>query len=373
MGAKYRLVLTTDSGARIQDITDFLSLTATRVVNGIGQFTLRLPRSFDESLLAEDRIIQVWRKPTGGVRTLWQVYFIRDWEFAWSRGGESIEVFGPDCNDLLARRIVAAYSGSSPAQKENLEADDMMKEIVSQSQLNMLQPTPVAGTRAWSNFSVQSNLTAGPVISQSFAFDYLLTDSGNGALAQIANAAKGNGTEVFFWVAPNVVTNSSISFEFRTNIGQPFMDVSDSVVFSPQNGNMKEARLRRITSKEENYIYAGGQGEGEVRNVQQAYDSSRYGASRWNRREGFISDTRSGDDTIILNSAYVRLAEGLPKWRFSGIPMDTKGTRFGVHWDFGYRVTAKYRTYQAEHIIRAVTLHKPANGPEEIQVRLDDE
>jgi hypothetical protein len=36
-------------------------------------------------------------------------------------------------------------------------------------------------------------------------------------------------------------------------------------------------------------------------------------------------------------------------------------------------VTAKFRDYQAEHIIRATTLYKPSNGPEEIRVRLDDE
>lgn len=370
--ATYELALTTDAGVRIQNLSDYLSISATRVANGIGQFALSLPRSFDESLLKEDRMVQVWRKPTGGVRTLWQVYFIRDWEFVWTRQGESLEVIGPDCNDLLARRIVAGYSGSAEAQKSIMAADDMMKEVVSESQLDTAEPTPDAGTRLWSNFSVQSDSGDGPTVSQSFAFDYLLTESGNGALAQIANSAAGEGTEVFFGVRP-IIGNGSISFEFWTKTGQPGQNVTDLVIFSPQNNNMKEARLRRLTAGEENYIYAGGQGEGSARNVQQAYSAARYGASKWNRREGFISDTRQDGDAATLSAAYGRLNQAAVKWRFSGTPMDVEGTRFGVHWNFGDRVTAKYRTYQAEHIIRAVTLYKPKKGPEEIQVRLDDE
>jgi hypothetical protein len=370
--ARYELWLTDDSGRRIRSLEDFLSLSATRVVNAIGQFTLRLPVSFDESLLREDRMVQVWRQPATGRLSLWRVYFIRDWEFAFSAQGESLEVFGPDCNDLLSRRIVAAYSGSAEASKSATAADDLMKEVVSESQLDTADPTPTAGTRTWTDFSVAGDLADGPTVDLSFAWDYLLTESGNGVLSQIANAARGQGTEVFFDVVP-VISSTGIAFRFETYTGQPGQDVSDRVVFSPQNGNMKEARLRIITAQEENYIYAGGQGEAADRNVQQAYSATRYGISKWNRREGFMSDTRQGGDDATLNAAYSRLSEARPKIRFSGVPMDTRGTRFGRDWDHGYKVMAKYRNYQAEHIIRATTLYKPANGPEEIRVRLDDE
>jgi hypothetical protein len=368
---RYELWLTDDSGHRIRSLEDFLSLSATRVVNGIGQFNLRLPASFDESLLRADRMVQVWRKPGGGRLSLWRVYFIRDWEFAWSSQGEALEVFGPDCNDLLRRRIVAAYSGSTEASK-SAAADDMMKEVVSESQLDTAEPLPTAGTRTWTDFSVAGDLADGPTVDLSFAWDTLLTESGNGVLTQIANAARGEGTEVFFDIVP-VISSTGIAFRFETYTGQPGQDVSDRVVFSPQNGNMKEARLRYIYAQEENYIYAGGQGEAADRNVQQAYSASRYGASKWNRCEGFISDTRQGDDNATLSAGYSRLSEGRPKIRFSGVPMDTRGTRFGLDWEHGYKVTAKFRDYQAEHIIRATTLYKPSNGPEEIRVRLDDE
>jgi hypothetical protein len=368
---RYELWLTDDSGHRIRSLEDFLSLSATRVVNGIGQFNLRLPASFDESLLRADRMVQVWRKPGGGRLSLWRVYFIRDWEFTWSSQGEALEVFGPDCNDLLRRRIVAAYSGSTEASK-SAAADDMMKEVVSESQLDTAEPLPTAGTRTWTDFSVAGDLADGPTVDLSFAWDTLLTESGNGVLTQIANAARGEGTEVFFDIVP-VISSTGIAFRFETYTGQPGQDVSDRVVFSPQNGNMKEARLRYIYAQEENYIYAGGQGEAADRNVQQAYSASRYGASKWNRCEGFISDTRQGDDNATLSAGYSRLSEGRPKIRFSGVPMDTRGTRFGLDWEHGYKVTAKFRDYQAEHIIRATTLYKPSNGPEEIRVRLDDE
>jgi len=110
---KYELILTTDSGFPIQHLSNFLSLTATRAVNEIGQFTLFLPPSFDESLLAPDRMVQVWRRPRGGQLGLWRVYFIRKWRLSDEGSREVIEVSGPDSTDLLRRRVVAAYSGDA--------------------------------------------------------------------------------------------------------------------------------------------------------------------------------------------------------------------------------------------------------------------
>lgn len=381
--ARFELWLTDDSGNRIADsqgrsfLKSFVSLTATRSVNQIGSFSLSLPASFDESLLAVDRMVQVWRKPTGGQLGLWRIYFIRKWRFATVGSKETIEIIGPDSNDLLRRRVIAAYSGDTSLATvgTNQAADSMLVDIVDYSQSNSLEPVPIAGTRVWSDFSIASSPVLAPAITKTFPLGAsLLTESGDGILPQIVNAARIAGTEVFYDVVPNVVTGSSVSFEFRTYTDQPGRDVSDKVVFAKEFGNLKDPSLEFDYTGEINYVYSGGKGEQSDRNVQQVYDAARYSASKWNRCEGFAQATNEADtDAAVEGFGNTKLAEGAPKVRFSGQPMDTKGTRFGRDWDIGDKVTARYRRYETTHIIRAVTLTTDDKGREEIRTRLDYE
>lgn len=370
--------LTDDRGRPIADsqgrsyLKEFLSLTATRALNQIGNLSLYVPASFDQALLRPDRMIQLWRRPTGGRRGLWRVFFIRAWEFADVDGKKSVLIEGPDQNELLRRRIVAAYTGSDPARKTGLEADDMMKEVVSEALLDTAEPVPTAGTRAWSSFSVQSDLTLGPVISRSFPFEKLLTTSGSGVLPEIAKAAKEAGTEVWFDVVP-VLGASSISFQFQTFTRQPGMDVTDRVVFSEETSNLKNARLRYDYTEEENYIYSGGKGEGSARNVQQVYDTTRYSQSQWGRIEGFINASGQADDNDEVEAiGNTRLWEGRPRIRFSGDFIDTQAARFGLDWDLGYKVKTRYRNIEFDSIVRAVSITATPRS-EEVKVRVDYE
>jgi hypothetical protein len=375
--AKYELWLTTDTGQRIADsqgrsyLKSFISFSATRAVNQIGKIVLKLPPSFDDSLLAPDRMVQVWRAPTGGRLGLWQVYFFRRWDFITRGSDESIIVHGKDPNDLLRRRIVAAYSGSAQAGKTDF-ADDMMKEVVTESIADGVSPTPTAGTRVWDDLSIQADFGNGPTITKSFPFDPLLTSSGQGVLGTLAKAAREAGTEVFFDIVPNVVTGSSISFLFRTDTGQPGQDVTSTVVFDKDKGNMENPSLRIDHSDEENYIYGAGQGEGAARNIQQVYDAARYNESQWNRCEGFADARNQTSDNGVREAARAELERGRPKIHFTATPIDTKGTRFGRDWDFGYKVRARYRNQEFDTIIRAVTIAVDKKG-EKIRARLEYE
>jgi hypothetical protein len=70
----YELWYTTDTGARIALLSSVLDATFVRIANGVGVFNLSLPGSFDTSLLARDRIVQVWRAPVGGSLSLFRIY-----------------------------------------------------------------------------------------------------------------------------------------------------------------------------------------------------------------------------------------------------------------------------------------------------------
>lgn len=372
MAGTYELWLTTDAGMRLAALDYTLGLTASRVANGRGWFSLALPRTFDTTFIRPDRMVQVWRAPQGGRLTLWRAYFTRRWRYEIQGSQETLKILGPDTNDLLRRRVAVGFAGTAYANKTDY-ADDMMKELVSQAISNTPPPVPAAGTRAWASLSVAPDLGAGPILTRTFDFGRLMLSSGTGILPDLAAAAREAGNEIFFDIVPNVVGSTAITFQFRTYTGQPGMDVSDRAVFDQQRGNLKDPFLEYDYSEEVNYVYAGGQGDGEARNIQQVYDVARYGTSFWNRCEAFADARNESTNDGVREKGRAALEAGRPLRRFGGIPVDTRGTRFGCDWDFGDRVRARYRGEEFDAIIRAVTLSLDERGQETIQARLEYE
>lgn len=367
MSGSFELILTTDAGATISESSTGLALSASKVVNGIGEFTWVAPPSFDRTIVKPDQMLQVWYEPFGGVRKLWNVYFLRRFRYR-SKG---FEFGGPDLNGLLWRRIVAAYSNSSQSKKTAMPADDMMKEVVAESLLDTADPPPTFGTRAWANLTIQPDSSLGPVISKSFPFDKLMTFDGGGVLPILARAAAEEGAEVFFAIQPNVVGSSSINFEFRTWIGQPGQDVSETVVFDQDSGNLLDPDLEIDYSREENYIYGTGQGVEDNRDVQQVWDAARIGQSIWGRAEGEADSRNQDNPASVIASANSKLWEGRPKIRFTGKAIDTEGTAFVKHWDVGDLVTTKFEVIEFNSIIRAATLSVDNTGRVSVDARLD--
>ena len=369
MAGDYEIWLTNDLGMRLMSLDDILWFNASRIASGIGFFEGGFKANFDTDLIKPDFMVQLWRAPQGGRLSLWRPFFIRKWRFETVGGEERLKVAGPCINALMRRRIVAAFSGSAQAEKTDY-ADDMMKQIVTESIADGVAPTPTAGTRVWADLSVAADVGAGPTLTKAFAFDRLLLPSGGGVLANIAKASREAGTEVFFDIVPDVISSNSITFQFRTYVGQPGMDVSDRVVFDQKRGNLADPFLEYDHSEEVNYVYAGGQDQGSARDVQQVYDSARYGASQWGRCEGF-ADARNQTGDGVREAGRAMLEEGRPRRRLGGNPVDTRGTRFGRDWDFGYKVRARYRGQEFDAIVRAVTISVDGKGKETVQTRLD--
>ena len=370
MSGKYEVWLTDDVGVRIQLLDDFTGGSFTKEVNAISPFTLNLKSTFDTRLIQLDRMVQVWRAPAGARLSLWQAYFIRNWRWA-TPGGRALRVFGgADPNDLLRRRIVAAYAGQPQSAKVDF-ADDMMKEMVTESIADGVPPVPAAGTRVIA-LNVQADVSAGPTLSRSMAWQRLLLTSGGGAIGGTARAALEAGTEVFFDVVPINVTSSSIEFEFRTYTGQPGIDrTGTGFVFDQDRGNMTDPSRTLDGAEEANYIYAGGKGAELARTIEQVSDAARYSVSAWARCEAFADARNTDVVNAIREEGRERLEQGRPIERFSAIPVDTEGSRFGVDWDFGDRVPAKYLGEEFETIIRATTIVLDSRGKESIRARLD--
>jgi hypothetical protein len=366
MAGQYELWLTDDYGKRIQSLDYSLGFTATRVDGAIDTLNLSLPSTFDTRLLRPDFGLQVWRAPPTGRLNLFQHYLIRKWRLETHGAAERLLIWGRGPKDLLRRRIIAYYAGEAESDKTALEADDMMKEIVSEMIADGAAPAPTAGTRVWSDLSVQADVTAGPQLTKAFAWQNVLR-----LIQSLQKASREAGTEVFFDIVPHNITSSSINFQFRTYTGQPGADRTD-IVFAQGFGNLKNPYLEFDYSEEENYIYSGGQGQGNARDVQQVYDADRYNASQWNRCEGFAVATQQDAANGVREVGRARLEAGRPRLRFGADAIDTAGTRFARDWNFGDRVTARYRDYEFQAIARAVTLSM-AEGRETIAARLEYE
>ena len=368
--ANHEIWLTTDTGARIANLGDNLGGYFARIANRRAPCMLRLPGRFKwQKLLEMDRMLQFWRQPAGRPMALWRSYFVQAWEPATDTAGDTvITVYGYDPLDLLHRRIVASHVEATNSVATAVEADDLMKDIVTDMQSDAIVPTPTAGTRAWPLLSVQGDLTAGPQLTRQFAWDQVDEE-----LAEIAQAAKTAGTEVFFDIVESNITNTTIAFEFRTRTGQPGQDLSSRVVFSQENKSLLEPSLLIDYRDSVNYVYSVGQGENLGTEVQQVYDAVLYGASVWGRREGYAYAGTEKAANGVREVGRALLAVGRPDRTFSARTVDGDGTRFGRDWGWGDKVRAKAFGFDFDTIIKKVVIYIDQDGAERIDARLEYE
>jgi hypothetical protein len=373
MGATYEVWIGEPNGRRIWPCFNLLNLSASKILMGIGQIGLYVPLNFPINLLRRDMTIQVWRAPHGYSAALWNTYFLRGWKIETKpTGRKTIYLSGPDINYALTGRVVAHYAGEPESQQTN-EADDMMKVVMNNAKQVATNPATTYSpmNRSIGNITTTHTTHLGPIISKAFAWEQVLSLRGvGGVLREIHEAAlEQDGTEVYFGLVPRNINANEITYEFTTWIGQ-IADVTKTIIFSADRGNLATSMQLEDYSNEVTYVYGAGQGQKDARNIQQVYDPDRIAASMWNRRE-IVADARTSETSAaVLAVARSKLAEGKPIQKFTGTLMDAPGYRFGVDWDFGYRVKAEVDWQSYTPIVAAATILL-TQGREHIKVGLE--
>lgn len=359
--ASYEVWLCTDLGRRLALLDGFTddvpsaSFEYAMIVNGQGAFTITTENILPLDLMAPDRQIQIWRQPRGRTKAIDFLGLLRYWDYQTNDDGLTTLILkGPDQNELAGRRIVAYPAEDADAQLSAVEIDDGMKDII----LANLGSGAASGRDLSSlDFTIAADQTAGPTTTKGFSWREVPR-----VLRDLVDAAYAAGTEVFWAIVPYAVdpADDRVQLQFRTWTGQPGADrtwennASNPTIFGLEWGNIRKPHLIVDRRAEANYIYAGGQGEKDDREIVEVSDDTLIGASVWNRREAF-TDARNEEATAgVTAAANARLAEGRPREVFSAEVLDTEDTPYGTRWALGDKLTISYLGRQFDEIVRAV-------------------
>lgn len=332
----YYLRYLTVDGIQILNISDFTSLEYTLKENEVGVLELALPASqFIWPPILDGRL-EVYRRVGAGAYYLdgGCQWLLRDWVLQKSGLESTIALRAYHTNHLLGRRIVAYNADTSQTMKTDY-IDDMMKEIVNENYL----AGAVAARDISAYMTAQADLSLAPRKSKAFSRRNVLT-----ILQELTQLSYDNGTYLVF----DTVKTGDAMTEFRTYVGQRGIDrgsLSASPIYvSEDNDGLTEPTLAYQYADEINYVYAGGKGEGNLRNVQVASDAVRLAASVLNRCE-YFHDARNGsdDDADLVSEAEEQVAARRPRVMFDATLHENRNLLYGIHYNFGDIIAAQYQ------------------------------
>lgn len=367
--ARHRLALFTDIGLQLSELSQVESFTYYRVANGVGGFKMVFKDDFDVGLIDVDHIIQFWRQAPGGEELLMMSGFCRKWGWHEDRNGsDKFFVQGVDQNDLIDRRIIAWYAEEDESVKTD-PADDLIKAIVREN-MGTLAPVDEAGRpRAYDAdyFTVMADTSEGPSVTRSFAWRYVMP-----VIREIAQSSRDLGYPLYWDVVPSA---APAVFEFQTYI--PYLGVDRSmgsavpVIFSRKFQSLSKPRWEEDWFEERNYVYGGGQGEDWDRMIDPEDDVWRMHKSIFNRRECFQDAREESTQIGVANKAFERMQKERPFVLFKADVLDSSRTVFGVDWNYGDNVTARYKGREFSGVIDGYTMEVDKKGDEKFKARME--
>jgi len=365
--ARYEIWHADDAGNRLDLLNTTLGFDYVLVDGDVGWLQVNMPYE-NGRLYSRPRVdqrIQIYRAPDGSSLQMAATGFLRKWSKVTAGGLTAVELGAADPNELVKRRMVAYYDRTDYSIKSDY-ADDMIKEIAAE---NLgASATDTARDMTALGVSIQGDLSAGPSIDHAFAHENVLA-----VFQEIQGISKAAGAETFW----RVRADTPETFILETYTGQPGRDRTQGsgvnpLYFGSQFGNIINASLEEIYDSEENYIYAGGPGEGVLQIIQSAGDDTAIAASRWNRREGYEAATGAEYTYQVEDAARAALTQRRPRRLFQAELIPTPLTPFGgFGWGLGDKITISHLGEQIDALIRMVRVKVDGNGMENIQARVE--
>jgi len=286
-------------------------------------------------------------------------------------------LYGGGYTKLLDRRIVLPPPGQEYNEKSG-PAETIIKEYIYEC---MIRPTGLANTsdletqqtttfvdedRIMPNFFIEPILGRGTTTEYRARFTNL--DSVVKAIADDGGLDYGI-----------VGTDPPGRFEFQCRSlwgldrrldnteGNP------EAVFSLERGNMLIPLLSTNHRHEKNYIYIGGQGQGEKRQVAQISDSTAISVSPWGRSELFTDSRKSDTYAALLATGRATLEDRKATQSFTFDLKMTRSSRWIRDWGLGDYITALYRGLRFDKKIVEVTARVSTEAQQIEQIILEFE
>lgn len=363
MATQYQLRIYNRAGIIQYIVTDFLSLSYVKEINGAGLLTFDLPAAHRAVAdLDLDWQVEVWRRNAEqGVDWYCDYYgFWRGEERIANSDGRS--VYRALCQaqiGILGRAIVGYKTNtSSRSLFVGTAAETIAKQLV---QYNLTSSGTTADGRVRTvtktGVTVAASGGTGTSMDLGCAWRNLLD-----VLRDVAAVGGGDF---------DLVKTAAASWEFNWYAGQLGTDRSASVVFALEYGNISAPKLTRSYLKERSVGIVGGQGTDSAR-VIEVRTGTNYAAD-YNDTETFI-DARQL--STILGLQQYGDAELYDRRAFNDLTFEVlqvPQTLYGKHYFLGDLVTARYESVTAIKKVKKITVAMALEGNERIRVDLKDQ
>lgn len=260
-------------------------------------------------------------------------------------------LYGSGYTQMLSRRVVVPPAGAKDSTYSGA-AETVFKSFVSDAMVS-----PIDAARIFPGVTIDPDLGGGDVIDYNARYTNLQTVCEN-----VANYGKLDfGVVGGATLGTYVVKAKELWGTDRRDIN-PYGNIP--TIFSLAYGNMAIPILSINASDEKNFIYVGGEGEGEQRIIATVNDPAAIALSPWGRKEAFVEgreqDTTTG--LIAVGQAYLEDHRVVQSLSFD--IRSVTGGQWMVDWELGDLITARYfdRTFQKKIIEVGVVVSGEASA-----------
>lgn len=365
MNSSYQVIMRDTVGRYVTDLR-YLSLELSRKANNIGGLVLSLDTNiYPPDMFQRDMRIFVKRSVNDGPPYLEgkTVFFVRG--KAYSGGINkplSLKIVCHDANSLLHRRIVAYYPEETETEKED-NASNIILQVCREnfgSDADLIRRFDV---------EIPSDNNLGPVLFLNIAW----RDVGP-LIQEIANSSQEQGT----YLACDIQCTDEDPMNLILRV-QPVLGVDrrwpsgpgGAVRIGPDFGSLDNWTIEDDWTKEQNHLYAGGEGDDDDRLIIEVEDTPVVNQSPFGRIEGW-TENREADVTEVLESwANAELHKRVTRTKLTGDLVENDQIIWGVTLGFGDQTTAQVEQRAFDCVINGYTLrNSPADG-DDLKVEIE--
>lgn len=335
-----------------------------RALNDVGILAMTLPSDPGwPEIFTLDALVTIERTSpiTGNLQTE-EDYLVRLTHRFREGDQERFVVGGLSLNHLLARRIVDPADDPAAAGGYSTKAgpaDDILTDYVDEQ-----AGASASVLRRFPSFTVAASTSVGSSAGRRLRYENLLEvcqDVANQSNVDFQTYRLTGNTLRF--VALPIGVNRTRTRNYPLS---PFVELN------PNRGNLSDPSLLFDRKKEQNYVYALGQGPGENR-ILSKLQGEGITDSPYNRVE-FTADIRSaerGDSQTIITGARAALYDKQARKEFTFKPTGTEpGNVYRLDWDIGDSLTCVWDDELIDLRVREVEISLDSSG-ETITPRLE--